>query len=179
MSGREEPLSEWMEAAQGGDQQAYQRLLTTVRPIVYRYARRRVNSDEAAEDICQETLLTVHRVRHTYEPTRPFEPWLYSIARSRVIDHLRKAKRISGAEVLTDTLPEIGEAGAETTGESALEALERLPDTQREAFMMLKIEGLSTREAAERAGVTVSALKVRAHRAYNALKKALSPEADQ
>lgn len=176
MSGREVPLSEWMEAAQGGDEEAYRRLLETVRPIAYRYARRRVDSDTAAEDICQDILLTVHRVRHTFEPSRPFEPWLYAIARSRVIDHLRKVRRISASEILTDVLPEVGQAGAEMTAESALEVLERIPANQREAFMMLKVEGLSTQEAAERAGVTVSALKVRAHRAYNALKKSLSPE---
>lgn len=177
MSGREPPLSELMKAAQGGDQDAYRRLLETIQPVVFRYARRRVDSDAAAEDICQEVLLTMHRVRHTYEPRRSFEPWMYSIARSRVIDHLRKARRVSAAEVLMEVLPEVPQATGETSGESALEILERLPASQREAFVMVKIEGLSTREAAERAGVTVSALKVRAHRAYNALKKALLPDA--
>ena len=176
MSGREPALSELMGAAQEGDQEAYRRLLATIQPIIFRYVRRRIPSDAAAEDVCQEVLLTIHRVRHTYDPQRPFEPWLYAIARSRVIDHLRRARRISGAEVMMEILPEIPQIGGEMTGESALEILDRLPAAQREAFMMLKIEGLSTREAAERAGITVSAVKVRAHRAYNALKKAFSPD---
>jgi len=169
-------LSDLMEAAQAGDQAAYGRLLETIQPIVHRYARRRVSTEAAAEDISQEVLLTVHRVRHSYQPGRPFEPWLYAIARSRVIDHLRKARRISRAEVVLEVLPEVAQAGARMTPESALEVLEQLPAGQREAFMMLKIEGLSTEEAARRAGVTVSALKVRAHRAYNTLKKAFSTE---
>ena len=177
MSGPETPLSELMQAAQAGDQEVYRRLLEKIQPIVFRYVRRRISPDAAAEDVCQDVLLTVHRVRHTYEPSRPFEPWLYAIARSRVIDHLRKVRRISGAEVMMEVLPELPQSGAEMTPDSALEILEQLPAAQREAFMMLKIEGLSTREAAERAGVTVSAVKVRAHRAYNALKKRLLPDA--
>jgi RNA polymerase sigma-70 factor (ECF subfamily) len=176
LSGREPVLSELMAAAQGGDQEAYRRLLAIIQPIVFRYVRRRVPSNSAAEDVCQEVLLTIHRVRHTYDPQRPFEPWLYAIARSRVIDHLRRARRISGAEVMMEILPEIPQIGGEMTDESALEILDRLPTSQREAFVMLKIEGLSTREAADRAGITVSAVKVRAHRAYNALKKALLPD---
>jgi len=171
-------LSAWMAAVQAGDQSAYQRLLEAIRPIIYAYVRKRLNSNEAAEDVCQEVLLTVHRVRHTYTPERPFEPWLFSIARSRLIDHLRRIKRISAMEVLTDTVPEVPQMGADTTLDNALEILSRLPAGQREAFSMLKLEGLSTEEAAERAGITVSALKVRAHRAYKAIRRALSSEED-
>ena len=139
MSGREPALSELMGAAQEGDQEAYRRLLATIQPIIFRYVRRRIPSDAAAEDVCQEVLLTIHRVRHTYDPQRPFEPWLYAIARSRVIDHLRRARRISGAEVMMEILPEIPQIGGEMTGESALEILDRLPAAQREAFMMIPV----------------------------------------
>jgi RNA polymerase sigma-70 factor (ECF subfamily) len=145
--------------------------------MLFRFVRRRVQNDDGAEDVCQDILLTMHRVRHTYEPERPFEPWLYSIARSRIIDHLRRKRRIGAVEVLFDVLPDASEPAPELSMESALEVLDRLPAGQREAFAMLKIEGLSTEEAARRAGITVSALKVRAHRAYNALKKALAGEA--
>jgi RNA polymerase sigma-70 factor (ECF subfamily) len=104
---------------------------------------------------------------------------LFAIARTRLIDHLRKERRISAAEVMMDVIPEVAQAGAETTAESVFEVLERLPETQREAFAMLKLEGLTTEEAAEKAGVTVSALKVRAHRAYTTIKKALSIDDDE
>lgn len=169
-----ENLTAWMAAAQAGDQHAYRQLLEAIQPLVARYVRRRVRADATVEDVCQDVLLTVHRVRHTYEPGRPFEPWLYAIARSRVIDHLRRERRISASEVLMDALPEVGAVGSETTAEAALDVLGRLPATQREAFVMLKIEGLSTEEAAKRAGITVSALKVRAHRAYVTIKRAFA-----
>ncbi|RMF23763.1 MAG: sigma-70 family RNA polymerase sigma factor [Deltaproteobacteria bacterium] len=167
-------LGELMKAAQAGDEVAYRELLDEIQPLLLRYVRRRVSSAESAEDIVQDALLTMHRVRHTYEPERPFEPWMYAIARSRVIDFLRKQRRISTLEVLFDTLPEVADAAAEITVEQAREVFEALPAAQREAFAMLKLEGLSTEEAAERAGVSVSALKVRAHRAYNTIKKAFS-----
>ncbi|HET9062038.1 MAG TPA: sigma-70 family RNA polymerase sigma factor, partial [Candidatus Binatia bacterium] len=132
------------------------------------------------EDVTQDVLLTMHRVRHTYDPERPFEPWLFAIARSRLIDHLRRRRRVSAMEILTDNLPELAvTSSAETAGDAAFEILDRLPATQREAFSMLKLEGLTTEEAARRAGVSVSALKVRAHRAYKALRKALAAQSDE
>jgi RNA polymerase sigma-70 factor (ECF subfamily) len=178
MSASESSLSAWMARAQDGDQEAYRKLLTAVQPIVLRYVRKRIRSQEAAEDVSQEILLTMHRVRHTYERDRPFEPWLYAIARSRIIDYLRKERRMSAMEVMMDALPEVADVGAETTAEQVFEVLDKLPASQREAFTMLKLEGLTTEEAAERAGVTVSALKVRAHRAYNAVKKAFAREGE-
>jgi RNA polymerase sigma-70 factor (ECF subfamily) len=172
-------LGAWMAAAQRGDHDAYRQLLEAVQPMVLGYVRRRIESEAAAEDVTQDVLLTMHRARHTYDPERPFEPWLFAVARSRLIDHLRRRRRVSAIEVLTDTLPEIAAtASAETVGDSALEILDRLPATQREAFAMLKLEGLTTEEAAERAGVSVSALKVRAHRAYKALRRALAAKSD-
>ncbi len=166
-------LAGWMAAAQGGDRGAYDRLLHTIEPLVLRFLRRRVSSDDVARDICQEVLLTVHRARHTYEPSRPFEPWLYSIARSRLIDHLRRERRVTFFEVAADRLPEVAGGLDEPLDANVEAALSALPPAQREAFVMLKIEGLSTKEAAERVGVGVSALKVRAHRAYVSLRRAL------
>jgi RNA polymerase sigma-70 factor (ECF subfamily) len=172
-------LGAWMAAAQRGNHERYRDLLEAVQPMVLGYLRKRIESEAAAEDVTQDVLLTMHRVRHTYDPERPFEPWLFAIARSRLIDHLRRRRRLSTIEVLTDTLPEVASAAsAETAASSAFEILERLPAAQREAFAMLKLEGLTTEEAAERAGVSVSALKVRAHRAYKALRKALAAKSD-
>jgi len=169
-----------MAAAQRGDHEAYRDLLEAVQPMILGYLRKRIESEAAAEDVSQDVLLTMHRVRHTYDPERPFEPWLFAIARSRLIDHLRRRRRVSAMEVLTDTLPEFAAtASAETAGDAAFEILDRLPATQREAFAMLKLEGLTTEEAARRAGVSVSALKVRAHRAYKALRKALAAQSDE
>jgi RNA polymerase sigma-70 factor (ECF subfamily) len=173
-------LGAWMAAAQRGDHERYRDLLEAVQPMVFTYLRRRIESETSAEDVTQDVLLTMHRARHTYDPQRPFEPWLYAIARSRLVDHLRRRRRMSAIEVLTDALPQIAAAPEATSaGNSAFEILERLPAAQREAFAMLKLEGLTTEEAAKRAGVSVSALKVRAHRAYKALRKALAAKSDE
>lgn len=162
-----------MLAAQGGDQQAYRALLEALEPELRAYLKRRLRDEEAVADVCQEVLLTMHRVRHTFEAGRAFEPWFYAIARSRFIDHLRRRRRRGDLETHEDHAPESVAEEPVFGWSRFLELLERLPASQREAFSMLKLEGLSVEEAAGRAGVTPSALKVRAHRAYGALRQAL------
>lgn len=168
-----EDFSALMLAAQGGDQDAYRELLERLQPLLRSYVARRLRDDEAVRDVCQDVLLTMHRVRHTFEPGRAFEPWFYAIARSRFIDHLRSRRRRGDLEVSGDDAPEVVAEQVPASWETFLELLETLPESQREAFSMLKIEGLSVEEAAARAGVSISALKVRAHRAYGALRRGL------
>jgi RNA polymerase sigma-70 factor (ECF subfamily) len=162
-----------MARAQDGDREAYRALLDDIAPGLLRFFRSRVSVAEDARDLLQETLIALHRARHTYDPTRPLEPWLFAIARNVATDHLRRQLGRSTWEVLVDEPPEV-EAAAEGAPERQLEqALARLPPTQRQAFEMLKIEGLSVETAAARAGTTAGALRVRAHRAYQALKAML------
>ena len=170
---RGEDFAALMLAAQAGDQDAYRCLLEGLQPLLHAYVKRRLRDEEAVADVCQEVLLTMHRVRHTFEPGRAFEPWFYAIARSRFIDHLRRRRRRGDLEVAGDDSPETVAEEQPVGWHQFLELLESLPASQREAFSMLKIEGLSVEEAASRAGVTTSALKVRAHRAYGALRRAL------
>lgn len=162
-----------MIAAQAGDQEAYRALLEGLQPLVRAYVKRRLRDEEAVADVCQDILLTMHRVRHTFEPGRAFEPWFYSIARSRFIDHLRRRKRRGDLETSSDESPELLAEEQPVGWDRFLELLEQLPASQREAFSMLKIDGLSVEDAAARAGVSPAALKVRAHRAYGALRRAL------
>jgi RNA polymerase sigma factor (sigma-70 family) len=162
-----------MLAAQAGDQDAYRSLLDALMPLLRAYVKRRIRDEEAVSDICQDVLLTMHRVRHTFEPGRAFEPWFYAIARSRFIDHLRRRRRRGDLEVPDEALPEIAGEPPAAGWREFLELLDGLPESQREAFSMLKLDGLSVEEAAERAGVTPSALKVRAHRAYGVLRRGL------
>ncbi|MFQ5352713.1 MAG: sigma-70 family RNA polymerase sigma factor [Candidatus Binatia bacterium] len=171
-------LSSLMAAAQKGDEAAYRTLLEAVQPVLMRYVGRRLFSENAVEDVCQNILLTVHRVRHTYTPDRPFEPWLYAIAKSRLIDHFRRERRHASHAAGTEEMENLV-AEPQSSGLERLHALlARLPDNQRRAFSMLKLEGLTTEQAADQEGISVSALKVRAHRAYTALKHALSDELD-
>ncbi len=191
--------SQLMRAAQAGDRQAYERLLREVTPIVRALARRRCVIREDVEEIVQETLLTVHRVRHTYDPGRPFLPWLSSIAVRRSIDALRRRRRIERHEMRADDLGTPGTAGSgpvrgglesvpqadETFIEDAAnteaeglraaqelgQLLERLPARQREAIESLKLKEMSVAEAAAASGQSAGALKVNAHRALKTLRR--------
>jgi len=173
---REDRTERWralMAAAQQGDADAYQRLLTELLPFVSGIVRGRVGNEPAAEDIVQEVLLSIHTARHTYRPERALEPWVRTIARNAVIDWARRQARARGRESGVDAADL---AGPQLDGPSAFlspgveRALSSLPDAQRQAVVMLKLEGLTVAEAAERVGTTPGALKLRAHRGYRALR---------
>jgi len=162
-----------MAAAQQGDRAAYRALLDDIAPIVGRFVRLRVRDDEEAKDVYQDIFMALHRARHTYEPARPFEPWLFAIAR-RVVGR-RYGERVARAshEQTVHVLPEVAVDGDGSVKLELEEALRALSPDQREAFALLKLDGLSLERAAPRAGTTVSALKVRAHRAYRTLRRLL------
>lgn len=161
-----------MRRAQDGDAEAYRLVLHDIGPVITRWLRRWVADPHDIDDLTQDALMTVHRARHTYDPSRPLEPWLFAIARNLAADHLRRRgmrlARESPVEAELATT-DIGDGDAERRLEEVL----ALPARQREAFELLKLEGLSVDEAAGRAGTTVGALKVRAHRAYQAIKALL------
>lgn len=163
-----------MERVQSGDGEAYRLLLEDVTAELRGYFRRRVRDPHEVEDLVQETLLLVHRARHTYDPTRPFEPWLYAIARNAAVSAFRRDRQRTRWELLaTDERPI--EAASEGDGrEPALEGvLAQIPDAQREALEMVKLKGLSIEDAAARAGVSEGAMRVRIHRGYRALRALL------
>src|SRR6516162_3831499 len=92
-----------MALAQEGDKAAYERLLVDILPALRSFTRRRLGDDVAAEDVVQEVLLSVHRARRTYRPERPFEPWLFAIARNAIVDCQRaRARRRRKEETLPD-----------------------------------------------------------------------------
>src|SRR2546430_14260919 len=95
-----------MERAQRGDREAYAALLTDVAPPLERFLRRRITDPHELEDVCQETLVAVHPSRHTYDPSRPFGPWLFAIARHVAVDHFRRRVAQTSHEVLVGVLPE-------------------------------------------------------------------------
>jgi len=164
--------TQWMECAQRGDREAYRALLTDIASPLLRFLRRRIADPHELEDVHQDTLMALHRARHTYDPSRPFEPWLFAIARHVAVDHFRHRMVHASHEVLVEELPEpAGEA--DPARPRLAEVLDRLPPAQREAFEMLQLEGLSVAAAAARVGITTGALKVRAHRAYKALRALL------
>ncbi|MDQ0140367.1 sigma-70 family RNA polymerase sigma factor [Cupriavidus necator] len=169
--------SAMMARAQAGDRAAYRRLLEGIAPYIRALAARQVRNHEDIEDIVQDVLLTVHAVRHTYDPARPFGPWLVSIARRRIIDSLRRRARTRAREAPLDTEPEtISDPGANLQemaldAQAVRDAVDCLPAGQREALRMLKLEEMSLKEAAVASGVSVGALKVATHRALKTLRK--------
>lgn len=175
---REERWRRSMAAAQDGDAKAYEELLRDLLPEIRRLVRRRLADEAAVEDVVQNTLLAIHRSRHTYRPERPFGPWLRAVARNAFLDHVRAGARRSGREVSLEAVPEPASEPAPIAERAGLSpelqrALAELPAAQREAVEMIQLHGLSVAEAAVRAGVSISALKVRAHRGYRALRTRL------
>jgi RNA polymerase sigma-70 factor (ECF subfamily) len=135
------------------------------------------------DDVVQETLFAVHGARQTYDSTRPFAPWFYAIASNRLIDVLRREKRVATREVSSDTLPEV--ARADSTSEDTVDveairaAVAALPARQREVIEQLKFEERSVRDVAGRLNMTESAVKVTAHRGYRVLRRLLGDRAGE
>ena len=176
-----------MAAANEGDAEAYSCLLRALAPLVRQIVRRDahfVGPDEV-EDVVQNVLLSLHAVRATYDPRRPFMPWLLAIVQRRIVDAGRRRIRRTSREVSLDdgavTFP-IAVANTYSEEFGRLEALKvainRLPRGQRAAVELLKLRGMSLREAAAATGSSVGALKVATHRAMNALRAVLNRNAD-
>jgi RNA polymerase sigma-70 factor (ECF subfamily) len=163
-----------MARLQQGDADACKELLDDIGPSLTYFLRRRVADPQELEDVYQEVFMAIFEARHTYEPGRPLEPWLFAIARNIAADYSRRRWTRAHWEELVADPPE---RSADTSNLAAPElsvVLAELPPDQRQAFSMLKLDGLSVEAAAARAGVSVGALKVRAHRAYKSLKRLIA-----
>lgn len=170
-----------MARAQQGDQDAYITLLRAVTPRIRLMVRRRhgQSPDVDVEDVVQEVLLSLHSVRHTYDPVRPFMPWMSAIVRHRVADASRRRMRL-GREIAVGDLDVTFGADPPNTFEETFQdaealarAIQSLPPGQREAVELLKLRELSLKEAAAATGSSVGALKVAMHRAMASLRRAL------
>ena len=168
-----------MARAQAGEREAYRRLLEDVTPFIRALAARRLHDASEVEDAVQDVLLTVHMIRHTYDPARPFAPWLAAIANRRIIDRLRRQMRRNLRQTTLSSKQETfsaPEANLEDAGLDAVAlraAIERLPPGQRQAIKLLKLGEMSLKEAATASGMSIVALKVATHRALATLRKAL------
>jgi RNA polymerase sigma-70 factor (ECF subfamily) len=176
-------LADLMRAAQAGHPEAYLELLETITPILRRVIRRQpfFAGFEEVEDLLQDVLLSVHAVRHTFDPGRPFMPWLLAIVRNRLADAARRRARTSAHEWVVDDLDVTFPASNANSGgegygdpEALQHAIEGLPTGQRQAIQLLKLRQLSLKEAAAASGMTVGALKVATHRAMMTLRRLLT-----
>jgi RNA polymerase sigma factor (sigma-70 family) len=166
-----------MRMAQAGDSDAYTSLLLLLTSTTRKFARARLGGVPWIDDVVQETLLTVHRALHTYDPTRPFGPWFYAIASTRLIDVVRRERRVSRREVPRDPAHDVAansSAGDQDIDVEAIRAAVRsLPQRQRDVIEGLKFRDESVRDVAGRTNMTMAAVKVTAHRGYRALRKML------
>lgn len=176
-------LAALMQAAQDGDRIAYAGLLRELVPLLQRLMRRRLGFLQPSdrEDLVQDILLSLHAARATYDPRRPFTPWLMSIAHHRMVDRARRHTRVWANEVLVDefadsAFDEVSDLPDSEYGdpEQVRQAVKGLPAGQRTAIELLKLRELSLKEAANVSGMSVSALKVAAHRAIKALRGSLA-----
>ena len=181
---RDAEWSSLMIAAQAGDRVAYQRLLRGCTPLIRRVARSQGVQNDRVDDVVQDTLLTIHRARQTYDPTRSFSAWLRAIAQRRAIDALRRRGRQDRREVFAPQRYEDHadpSAGQDTTPElkdqAIRDAVTRLPVGQREAIEALALRQLSLDEASLLTGKTKGALKVNMHRALNTLRARFNGDA--
>jgi len=172
--------TEWAVSAQGGDKRAYNQLLSAIAPYIRNVIIKTLSNQDAAEDIMQEVLISVHKSLASYSPDRPFKPWLMAIVNFRRTDYLRK--HYAQRQDKTTTTDENYEFEAENVtnpthvGElkDIEAALEGLSEDHRKIFQMIKIEGYTAKEVANEMGMKESAVKVSAHRTMKKLQEKLN-----
>jgi len=173
-----------MDRYASGEDAAFQTLYRLGAPRVRGFLVRLSGDPSLADDLTQEAFLRVHRARGSFEPGAAALPWVFAIARNVFLDHARRPKVHRLVASSQGQPPPEREAAPDTQGEEVAIAhemlgivrrtLAALPVLQREAFILLRFEGMSVRDAAQVLGATEGAVKIRAFRAYEALRDALA-----
>lgn len=171
------PLKALMLKGLGGDATAHAELLSRMATLLRRYFARKLGpSDQDVEDLVQETLLAIHLKRETWDAAQPFTAWAYAIARYRLIDVYRR-RRVRRSEPIESAEALFAEEAADGSARSDVERLlSELPERQRAVLKAVKLDELSTAEAAARTGMSESAVKVSVHRSLKALMRRVRDE---
>ncbi len=160
-----------MQASLAGEARAHRALLVALLPVLRRYFARKVSNDADVDDLVQMTLIAVHERRDTYDPARPFGPWLFAVARYKMIDQFRRTRSHVGLDDIGEIADEY-DFGEAVTARLDIEAqLATLSGKQAAAVRAIRIEGLSVAEAAARDGLSPSDVKISVHRGLKALAK--------
>ena len=175
---------EWtglMRSAISGDDAAYQRLLAAVAPVLRAMARRGLaragQPVDQSEDIVQDILLAVHLKRHTWDTNAPFAPWLFAIARNKLIDSLRRRGRriFVNIDDFAEILP--GEPAGETVPAREVAAqLQTLPARQRDVLQSIAVDNASIKATAQKLSMSEGAVRVALHRGLASLTARLRSE---
>jgi RNA polymerase sigma-70 factor (ECF subfamily) len=165
-----------------GDDAAFSEIFASLSPRIQAFLCRLSGSSDLANDLTQETFLRMHRARGSFAPGHAVVPWAYAIARNCFVSHVRSS-RVKAARSSVDIADHELATGLEASAESTVLALESaeivkrvlagMSVVNREAFVLLRFEGLSVAAAAQILGATEGAVKLRAFRAYEALRAAL------
>lgn len=176
-----------VERLKQGDQTAFKYIVDTYQNMVYNTCLSIVKSEEDAEDLAQEVFVQVYQSVHSFKGESKFSTWLYRIATTKSLDHERKKKRkkrfgfvksIFGEDAQVEiNPPDFNHPGVvldkKERAAILFKAVDKLPDNQRVAFVLSKVEGRSYQEISEIMGTTISAIESLLHRAKNNLRKIL------
>lgn len=166
-----------MRRSLAGDRAAYAQLLRATGRLLRPFLSRRLSVDGEADDVLQEILISIHKARHTYDGERPYKPWMYAIAKFRLQDYLRVhyADRLRQAEDISDLENVLSSDVTEAamSYESISGEVQKLPAKQAAILQLIHQEGYTSKEVAAKLGMTESAVKVAAHRAYKVLRQKL------
>ncbi|BBD98852.1 RNA polymerase subunit sigma-70 [Sphingobium amiense] len=177
MRASEDQLRGMMIGGLNGDAVVHAALLRAIVPLLHAFYRRRMREGaDDIEDLVQETLIAVHTRRATYDLDRPFTAWLFAIARYKMIDHFRARRQTCAVEGLEEILATEGFEGASNARMDMDRLLDGLPPKQADVIRATKIDGLSVSEAADRAGIGESDVKVSIHRGLKALAARITGE---
>ncbi|MCB9989033.1 MAG: sigma-70 family RNA polymerase sigma factor [Rhodospirillales bacterium] len=169
---------DWACKAQNGDSKSYNALLNALLPYIRNILSGGLANADWVEDITQEVLISVHKSLHTYSPDRPFKPWLGAIINFRRTDFLRKYyqegnKRQAALDDTNIYQKHVTDPAYAGELKDMEQALAQLPEQQRKVFRLMRIEGYTAQEVAEKTGMSVAAIKVSVHRSAGKLKKIL------
>jgi RNA polymerase sigma-70 factor (ECF subfamily) len=166
-----------MTEAQMGNQASYRQLLGEIAPFIKRVIIRTLSKPDQADDIVQEVLLSIHKAMNTYDPVRPFMPWLMAIVNFRRTDYLRAhyaaRDNLSAPLEALDTDDYVTFDGHQGEYKDIENAVQSLAPRQREVFDLVKMKGYTAKEVAAKTGMSVSAVKVSVHRSLQKLKEKL------
>lgn len=164
-----------LQLAREGNRFAYAALLQRVTPVIRAFLRKHLGDRADNEDLLQEILIAIHQSSHTFNTKRSFQAWMFAIARHKLQDYLRmhyrnRALREAHAEEISQAIHK-PEPASPQAREMLDDMLEMLPEKQRRIVRLMKLEGYTARQVAERMQISVPAVKVSAHRAYRALAR--------
>lgn len=176
----EQRWSSLMASAQAGNASDYRQLLEELAPVIQNFLRSRFGNYHFIEDCVQEALIAIHQARHTYDPKRPFRAWLFAIVRNKAIDYFRQQRTRAKAYDHYHREQEIlSQPAAQNFAQGEISAgglLDSLSASHREVLVLTKVIGFSIAEAAEKLGISESAVKVRVHRATGKLRLLLEQQ---